>query len=89
MKMLFNLTLCLTIICNFSIADVHIPDPNLKSAIELKLRKRPRDSITNEDMARLHSLIIRDQEIKDLTGLEHAINIRNLDLKVDPLSMPK
>ena len=61
-------------------------DPNLKSAIELKLRKRPRDSITNEDMARLHSLIIRDQEIKDLTGLEHAINIRNLDLMSNSIS---
>ena len=53
---------------------VNIPDPNLRAAIADALGKAPGDKITAADMATLNNLVANDRSIRDLTGLEYAIN---------------
>ena len=59
---------------------VTIPDTNLRAAIEKALRKASGATITTADMARLTTLNARNANIRVLTGLEHATNLRRLDL---------
>ena len=59
-------------------ASVYIPDVNLRSAIAEALGKTPNASITAEEMATLKELIANDAGIRDLTGLEFAINLTDL-----------
>ena len=55
---------------------VSIPDPNLAAAI----REEIGDSITTHALLNLRRLDARNRGITDLTGLEHAHNLRELDL---------
>ena len=59
---------------------VHIPDPNLRSAIHDALGL---DSpiITQADMLRLEILPAERQGITDLTGIEYALNLKGLALQ--------
>ena len=59
---------------------VNIPDVNLRAAIEAALGKGDAVfvSITSEEMATLTSLRAQNKGIRDLTGLEYAINLENL-----------
>ena len=59
---------------------VHIPDTNLRTAIAEALGKSPNAPITAEGMKGLRSLRVIDAGIRDLTGLEYAINIDSLRL---------
>ena len=59
---------------------VHIPDPNLRAAIETALSKASGTTITAADMATLTELTARNANISDLTGLEAATNLRELYL---------
>ena len=59
---------------------VDIPDPNLHAAIADARGKMPSEPITLADMAVLTKLVARNAKISDLTGLEHAANLINLDL---------
>ena len=59
-------------------ASVQIPDPNLRAAIEETLGKASGVPITREEMATLKELIANDRGIRDLTGLELAINLTDL-----------
>ena len=61
---------------------VNIPDPNLRTIIEDKLLKTA-DAITTADMATLDQLFAANANIRDLTGLEHAINLTILHLGVE------
>ena len=66
-------------------APVTIPDANLRAAIELALGKAPNATITKGDMTRLttleaDALEADDAEISDLTGLDFATNLKELDL---------
>ena len=54
---------------------ISIPDPILASAIRETLRLAPNHVITQVDMLKLDKLVIRNNRIKDLTGLEHATNL--------------
>ena len=56
-------------------ASVHIPDPNLRAAIEASLGKAPGVPITVEEMATLTELAAQGKGIRDLTGLEYLINV--------------
>ncbi len=58
-------------------AIVHIPDPNLRAAIAESLGKNPNAPITVEEMERLGTLDA-EQGIRDLTGLQFAINLNRL-----------
>ena len=59
-------------------ASVQIPDLKLRAAIEEALGKTSGAPITIEEMATLKELIANDAGIRDLTGLEYAVNLTNL-----------
>ena len=54
--------------------------PGLRSAVAAHLRKPEDVAITARDMAKLTHLYAGRREIKDLTGLEFATNLTDLDL---------
>ncbi len=58
---------------------VDIPDSNLRAAIEVGLNKRAGAPITVDDMATLNQLTAKNANISDLTGLEFATNLAELD----------
>ena len=62
-------------------ASVYIPDPNLHGAIAKALGKAPGTPITVEEMATLKEVETNKlgfNGIRDLTGLEFAVNLRKL-----------
>ena len=68
-------------------APVHIPDPNLRAAIEEELGKAPGSIITRIEIANsLTSLIVSEASIQDLTGLEFATNLYWLTLRENDIS---
>ena len=62
-------------------AFVHIPDTNLRAAIAEVLGKSPNAPITAEEMEELEELVAHNRDIRDLTGIQFAINLTNLDLR--------
>ena len=60
--------------------EADIPDDNLRAAIRDTLGKRPGAAITVADMESLRVLRSRRDDIADLTGLEHATRLTELDL---------
>ena len=65
---------------------VHIPDPNLRNAIEQVLRKARGATITVADMQTLDALYAANENIRNLTGLETATNLRELGLEANFIS---
>ena len=59
-------------------AEVNIPDPNLRTAVNIALGKPKGDSIILSEMAALSRLEAQNANISDLTGLEFAINLAHL-----------
>ena len=59
---------------------VDIPDPNLRAAIETALKVSPSTPIVSLEMETLIRLEARDANIRNLTGLEHATNLKDLRL---------
>ena len=60
---------------------VHIPDANLRAAIAEVLGKSANAPITAEEMGTLSELEALNKGIQDLTGLQFATNLNNLDLR--------
>ncbi len=58
---------------------VHFPDPNLRAAVAESIGTDP-DRITVAALQRLQRLGVHNREIESLEGLEHAPNLRLLDL---------
>ena len=65
--------------------DTLIPDVNLRSAVAERLGKAPA-SITKEDLARLREIVADERGIRDLRGLEHAINLERIELRHNAIS---
>lgn len=65
---------------------VDIPDPNLRDYIERVLNKAAGDPITVTEMATLTFLDPWGEDIRDLTGLDHAINLTDLNLNRNSIS---
>ena len=65
---------------------VDIPDPNLRAEIEYQLKKGRGEPITVDEMATLAYVYEWDDDIKDLTGLEFAINIVEVSLTRNSIS---
>ena len=66
---------------------VHIPDPNLRAAIEDALEKVSGLPITVEEMATLEgTLFARNRGIRDLTGIHYAVNVRAFRLQHNEIS---
>ena len=61
-------------------ASVHIPDANLRTAIEEALGKAAGEVITVEDMETLTTLHAIGMGIRDITGIEYAINLNVLQI---------
>ena len=61
-------------------AVVQIPDSNLHAAIAEALGKNPNTPITVEEMTQLTTLDARNRNIHDLTGLQFAISLSDLNL---------
>ena len=59
---------------------VDIPDPNLRTVIEMALNKQAGDPITATDLATLTEIDAIEANISDLTGLEHATKLTQLTL---------
>ena len=59
---------------------VNIPDPNLAASIRNALQFEPNHQITQIDLLGLTKLSIQNQKITDLTGLEHAKNLKYFTL---------
>ena len=67
-------------------ASVHIPDLNLRAAIAEALGKSPNAPITAEEMERLRRLDVENRGIQDLTGLQFAINLDDLEFRDNQIS---
>ncbi len=59
---------------------VSIPDANLAAVVREALDLTPADAISQLDMLRLSGLEASRRQITDLTGLEHAVNLKGLSL---------
>ena len=57
-----------------------LPDENLARVIRNALGKRPEETICEADLGSLTELVAIAEGIVDLTGLEYAVNLTNLDL---------
>ena len=83
------LTMCVLFLALHQIATaqtIHIPDPNLRAALESALGKEADADITRAEMASLESLDAFESGILDLTGLEFAINLTELHLGLNRIS---
>ena len=65
---------------------VHIPDPNLRTAIAEELGKSPNAPITVEEMKGLRRLEAYNRGIRDLTGIQFATNLSVLFLRDNQIS---
>ena len=68
---------------------VLIPDPNLAAAIRESLGLAPKSPITKLDMLGLGRLVnneLQITDVKDLTGLQHAANLKFLNLRFNEVS---
>ena len=73
---------------NILTGEVAIPDPNLRAAIAEALEKNNTAivSITAEEMTTLTALRASNRGIKDLTGIEYAVNLEELWISKNPVS---
>ncbi len=65
---------------------VNIPDANLRAAIAEALDKAPNAPITADEMATLRELNALSMDIKNLAGLEAAVNLEGLGLNNNIIS---
>ena len=59
---------------------VSIPDPNLAAVIRRFLGLAPNERITQRDLLKLTELFVSGPQIKDLTGIENAKNLKILSV---------
>ena len=76
--------------CIFSFStyalSIHIPDANLRQAVEKALELHPGADITKQAIATLRMLDAPKQGIKELAGLEHAESLEDLRLPFNEIS---
>ena len=65
---------------------ISIPDANLASTVREALGLRRFSNVTQLDMLRLTGLFADNKQITDLTGLEHARNLKYLFLKQNQIT---
>ena len=65
---------------------VEIPDPNLRHAVREALTLSDDMLLTQQEMLRLTQLEAPEKHIKDLTGLEHATNLKWIDVHRNNIS---
>ena len=82
----FFLLICLALPLTTSAQGVDIPDSNLRTAIEKALNKPSGAAITVAEIETLNRLDARNANISDLTGLDSAVNLTNLNLASNMVS---
>ena len=86
----YTLTLCVTLFFVFPLTvkaqSVNIPDDNLRAAIEEALGKTSGATITANEMATLRELSAVSMDIRNLAGLEAAVNLEILRLTNNSIS---
>lgn len=65
---------------------VNFPDANLKESVRACLPNHPPGDITEADMLLLTNLVANGRDIHDLTGLETAPNLLNLQVEWNPIT---
>ena len=65
---------------------VSLPDPNLAAAVRESLKMSSSEPLTTHSILNLVKLEARNRGIKDLTGLAHAVNLKELDLRGEYIS---
>ena len=69
-----------------SVQIVEMPDPQLKQAVREALNLPDKTPLSRQEILRLEHLRAEESEITDLTGLEHATNLRSLILPRNNIS---
>ena len=64
---------------------VDFPDPNLERAVREALTLPDETPITQTEMLRLKRLTAKEAQIENITGLEHATNLKSLALPVNQI----
>ncbi len=82
----FFLLICLALPLTTAAQSVDIPDSNLRTAIEKALNKPSGAAITVAEIETLNRLDARNANISDLTGLDSAVNLTNLNLASNMIS---
>ena len=82
----FLLSIFLTLPLTTAAQVVDIPDSNLRAAIGMALNKASGATITAAEMETLDRLEARNAKIRNLTGLEFAINLTALALDGNAIS---
>ena len=81
------IALCTLVLMNTATAEVvNIPDPNLRAAIRKTLNKPTNATITASEMLSLTALSAQSTGVSELTGLEYATNLTQLNLYDNILS---
>ena len=83
------LAVCVLFSTSYAIAyaqTVDIPDPALRTALEMALGKQVDEDITQEDMASLESFDAFESGIRNIRGLEFAVNLTQLHLGLNHIS---
>ena len=80
------LVLLLVFLTHATIAQAVVPDANLANGIRRDLGLPPNSPLTPQDLQGLFRLLVGGAEITDITGLEHATNLRLLGLKHNQIS---
>ena len=62
-----------------------IPDPALQAAIGAALDKARGETVSPQELAGLEALAARNAGIRDLSGLEQALGLKELDLGFNPV----
>ncbi len=65
---------------------IPIPDAELRVAIRKMLDLAANDAITKQEMLDLTSLFARNHRITSLAGLEHAANLKYVDLSINQIA---
>ena len=85
-----KITVCFLLyiaLCGAAFAQVvDIPDPNLAQAIREELTLPADSEITVQDLRRLKILEAVNSDIRNLSGLEHAVNLEHLEVWANPIS---
>ena len=79
--LLLSVMMCLVFPATTPAQIVNIPDAGLRAAINEMLDKAPNATIAADEMATLTYLNGDDDGIRDLKGLEAAINLRDMDIR--------
>jgi len=68
--------------------DVEIPDKNLERVIRAILKKKQieKEKISDEDLRSIYFLEAMEEDIENLSGLEHCLNLASVDLSKNKIA---